>query len=107
MGVRFPAPIRLARSPRRVRAVPWSEAAAGGRVRRGGLAEFEMRRARGAHVSRRHVRFGEADCAALAAALWARRRGAAASQLGAGLVLGSWRELGRVLRGSVAGREAG
>jgi hypothetical protein len=85
--------------------VPLSEVAAGGWARPDGLAEFEQRRARGAHVSRWHVRFGEAGCAALAAACWANGRGAAASLTWRGYVLGSWRELGRALRGLVAGGE--
>jgi hypothetical protein len=57
-------------------------AALDGVRRRGGLVELRRgERAGGAHVSRRHVRFGEAGCAASAAACWANGRGAAASLL--------------------------
>ena len=102
MGVRFPAPVRLARLPKVGAgcAVPRPPRA----DRLGAAASMTLNRgerAGGAHVTRRHVRFGEAGCAASAAACWAKGRDAAAPQHGAGWVLGSWRESGRTLRGSV------
>ena len=57
----------------------------------------------GAHVSRRHVRFGEVGCAASAAARWAKGRGGLLTWRG--VIFGSWREPWRVLRGSVAVNE--
>jgi hypothetical protein len=86
--------------------VPWSEAAAYVRVRRGGLVEFEMRRARG-----RTSHAGTSALGRRAVLRWPSRvgrgKGRGGLQLSVGWVFGSWREPGRILRGSVAGCEDG
>lgn len=109
MGVCLPAPVRLARSPRRVRAVP-CEAAAGGWARRGGLDRLTKGRARGGRARLTPARplWGGGLCCVGRRVSGERkgRGGLSSDNQAVGWVLGSWRESALTLSARSAGEIA-